>query len=151
MATVQVILRDAVGRLGKAGDVVNVKPGYARNYLLPQGKASLATQSKIKELEHQKRVISDRLAKELKDHQAVAHKLKSLKLEVTRRAGEDGKLFGSVTSQNIVDLIAEKGLEVDRRKIQLGEAIKEMGEHEVEIRVHSEVSAKIKLVISPEE
>ena len=151
MATVQIILRDDVGRLGNAGDVVKVKPGYARNYLIPQGKAIVATESQVKELEHQKRVISDHRAKELKDHEAIAHKVQSIKLEVERRAGEDGKLFGSVTSQNIADMLAEKGLEVDRRKIQLSEPIKEMGEHEIEIRLHREVSAKIKLTVSAEE
>lgn len=150
MSLVQLILRDDVGRLGHAGDLVSVKPGYARNFLIPQGKATLATEAKVKELDHQKRVIADRQAKELKSHEAIAHKLRSIKIEIERRAGDDGKLFGSVTSQNIADLIAEKGLEVDRRKIQLSESIKELGEFEIEIRLHREVSGKIKLTVTQE-
>jgi len=151
MGSVKVILREDVNRLGAAGDLVAVKPGYARNYLLPKGIASVATEASIKELAHQQRVIADKLAKELKDHQAVAHKLQSIVLEATRRAGEDGKLFGSVTSQNIADLLAEKGLEIDRRRIQLRESIKEIGEHSIEIKLHSDVSASIKLVVGAEE
>ncbi len=151
MGQVKVILREEVNRLGSAGDLVSVKPGFARNYLVPQGMATIATESNIKELEHHKRVIADKLAKELKDHQAVAHKLNSVVIEVTRRAGEDGKLFGSVTSQNIADLLAEKGLKIDRRKIQLSESIKEVGERSVEVKLHRDVSANVKVVVGVEE
>jgi large subunit ribosomal protein L9 len=151
MALVQLILSEDVNRLGHAGDLVSVKPGFARNYLVPEGKATLATESKIKELEHHKRVIADKLAKELKDHEAVAHKLRSIKLEVARRAGEDGKLFGSVTSQNVADLLAEKGLVIDRRKIQMSDAIKEVGDHKIEVKLHRGVSAEVALVVSIEE
>jgi len=151
MSSVKLILREEVGRLGRAGDLVSVKPGYARNFLLPQGKAMIATEAKVKELEHHKRVIADKQAKELKDVNAVAHKLRSMVIEASRRAGEDGKLFGSVTTQNIADLIAEKGIEVDRRKIQRSDSIKEVGEHEVEIKLHPEVTATVKLVVSLEE
>ena len=151
MASVQLILQEQVEKLGAAGDLVNVKPGYARNFLIPQGKAMLATKSRVNELEHHKRVIADKQAKELKDVNAVAHKLKSMVIEASRRAGEDGKLFGSVTTQNVADLISEKGIEVDRRKIQLPEAIKEVGEHEIAIKLHAEVVATVKLVISVEE
>ncbi|MCP4038222.1 MAG: 50S ribosomal protein L9 [bacterium] len=151
MGAVKVILREDVPKLGTAGDLVSVKPGYARNFLVPRGKATVATESGIKELEHHKRVISERLAKELKDLRATSHKLKSLKLEVQRRAGEDGKLFGSVTSQNVADLIEEKGVKVDRRKIQLPDSIKEVGEHTIAIKLHSEVESSVKLVVTVEE
>jgi large subunit ribosomal protein L9 len=150
-SSTKVILREDVAKLGEAGAVVSVKPGYARNYLVPMGKAIPATESSVKQVEHHRRVISDKLAKELKDVAAVGQKLGKLTIEVSRRAGEDGKLFGSVTSQNIADLIAAKGLEIDRRKIQLGEAIKEVGEHKVEIRLHREVSASVKVVVKLEE
>ncbi len=151
MSTVKLILREDIVRLGDAGDLVSVKPGYARNFLIPQGKAILATESKVKEMEHHKRVIADRMAKELKDVNAIAHKLESMVIEARRRAGEDGKLFGSVTTQNIADLIAEKGVDVDRRKIQRSDSIKEVGEHEIEVKLHREVSATVKLVVSLEE
>jgi large subunit ribosomal protein L9 len=151
MSSVKLILREQIAKLGGAGDLVSVKPGYARNFLIPEGKAILATESKVKELEHHKRVIADRQAKELKDVNAVAHKLKSMVIEASRRAGEDGKLFGSVTTQNIADLIAEKGIEVDRRKIQRSDSIKEVGEHVVEIKLHPDVTATVKLVVSLEE
>jgi large subunit ribosomal protein L9 len=148
MALVKVILREDVQGLGHAGDLVSVKPGYARNFLISKGKASVASESKVKELEHQRRVISESLAKELKDIEAVTHKLQSLSLEFEMQAGEEGKLFGSVTSQNIADQLAQKGFEVDRRKIVLAEPIKEIGEHTVEVKLHREVVANLKVVVS---
>jgi large subunit ribosomal protein L9 len=151
MSATKVILREDVAKLGSAGDLVAVKPGYARNFLVPNGKAIFATESSVKMLEHDRRVIADRLAKELKDVRAISHKLKSMVIEIQRRAGEDGKLFGSVTSQNVVDLIAEKGVTLDRRKIQLPESIKEVGEHKIEIKLHSEVESSVKLIVSIEE
>lgn len=151
MSAVKVILREDVGRLGQAGDLVSVKPGYARNFLIPNGKAIIATESSVKVLEHDRRVIADRLAKELKDLRATSHKLKSMVIEVKRRAGEDGKLFGSVTTANIADLIAEKGITLDRRKIQLPDSIKEVGEHTIGIKLHSDVESSVKLIVSIEE
>jgi large subunit ribosomal protein L9 len=151
MSATKVILREDVAKLGSAGDLVAVKPGYARNFLVPNGKAIFATESSVKMLEHDRRVIADRLAKELKDVRAISHKLKSMVIEIQRRAGEDGKLFGSVTSQNVVDLIAEKGVTLDRRKIQLPESIKEVGEHKIEIKLHSEVESSVKLIVTIEE
>lgn len=151
MSATKVILREDVAKLGSAGDLVAVKPGYARNFLVPNGKAIFATESSVKMLEHDRRVIADRLAKELKDVRAISHKLKSMVIEIQRRAGEDGKLFGSVTSQNVVDLIAEKGVTLDRRKIQLPESIKEVGEHKIGIKLHSEVESSVKLIVTIEE
>ncbi len=151
MSAVKVILREDVGRLGQAGDLVSVKPGYARNFLIPNGKAIIATESSVKVLEHDRRVIADRLAKELKDLRATSHKLKSMVIEVKRRAGEDGKLFGSVTTANIADLIAEKGITLDRRRIQLPDSIKDVGEHTIGIKLHSDVESSVKLIVSIEE
>ena len=151
MSAIDVILRENVAKLGSAGDLVSVKPGYARNYLVPGGMAILATHANVKALEHNKRVISEKLAKDLKDLRATSHKLKSMVLEVKRRAGEDGKLFGSVTTQNIAELIAEKGLKIDRRKIVLPDSIKEVGEHAIGIKLHSEIDTSVKLIVSLEE
>ena len=151
MSAIDVILRENVTKLGSAGDLVRVKPGYARNYLVPGGMAILATHANVKALEHNKRVISEKLAKDLKDLRATSHKLKSMVIEVKRRAGEDGKLFGSVTTQNIAELIAEKGMKIDRRKIVLPESIKEVGEHTIGIKLHSDIDTAVKLIVSLEE
>lgn len=142
MALVQVILSEDVHSLGDAGDIVSVKPGYARNYLVATGKAMLATAERVHQVEHQKRVISEKRAKELKDLVSVKAKLDATKIEIDAQAGGEGKLFGSVTAQNLADLLAQKGLEVDRRKIVLAEPIKTVGEHKVAIRLRSDVVAE---------
>jgi large subunit ribosomal protein L9 len=148
MGQIQVILSEDVHALGDAGEVVTVKPGFARNFLIPQGKALLATAERVNEVEHKKRVINERLAKELKDLNAVKAKLDGTVLEIAAQSGDEGKLFGSVTAQNLADLLAEKGLDVDRRKIQLSEAIKTLGEHTVAIRLRSDVIAEFKVTVT---
>ena len=148
MAQVQLILREDVHRLGEAGDLVSVKPGYARNYLVPQGKAILATVGRVKELDHQKRVISERLAKEVADLEAVKQRMASVVLEFSAQAGDEGKLFGSITAQQIGEQLAEKGFEIDRRKIELDEPIKALGEHEVPVKLRSEMVAQVKVVVT---
>ena len=148
MSQVQLILREDVHKLGLAGDLVEVKPGYARNFLIPQGKAMIATPSKVNELEHQKRMIEARLAKELKDVRAIAKKIGNLSLKVSAKAGEGGKLFGSVTTMQIAELLADRGFEIDRRKIALDEPIKTLGEHQVPIKIHRDVNIAVKVVVS---
>lgn len=148
---VKVILREDVHGLGDAGDVVQVKPGFARNFLVPQGKAMLASNAQLRELDHHKRQIEEKVAKQLSDLQTARKQLEALRLEVAAKVGEEGKLFGSVTAAHVAELLAEKGFEIDRRRIQLGDAIKEVGDHEVEIRLHREVSAKITLKVVAEE
>ena len=145
MGLVKLVLREDVPKLGHAGEVVSVKPGYARNFLLPQGKAALASEAKVKELEHHKRLIVDKVARELKDFTATRDRLEQFLLEVEAQAGEEGRLFGSVTAIQIAELIAEKGIEIDRRKIDLTEPIKEVGDHKVPIRLHREVIANVRL------
>jgi large subunit ribosomal protein L9 len=148
MAQVKLILREDVPNLGEAGDVVSVKPGYARNFLIPRGKAHVATESNVKQLEHHQRVIQEKLAKQLSDLEAVRNRIQSLTLEVSAQAGEGGRLFGSVTAQQISDLLAERGSEVDRRKIALSEPIKEIGEHRVSIRLRRDVIAEVVVKVS---
>lgn len=147
MAQVRLILREDVAKLGEAGELVSVKPGFARNYLLPTGKAILATAANVEELEHHKRAIAEKVAKEMKTLAAHKDRLEQLELEVSAQAGEEGRLFGSVTTVQIAELLAEKGVEVDRRKIELAEPIKEIGEHVVPVKLHREVVAKIKLKV----
>ena len=150
MRQVKVILSETVQGLGEAGDLVGVKVGYARNYLIPQGKALLATESKVRELEHHKRVVTEKAARELSDLKALRDRLESVALEVTARVGEEGKLFGSVTTAHIAELLAEKGYVVDRRKIQLSEPLREVGEHVVPIRLQRDLTAEIAVKISAE-
>lgn len=145
MGTVQIILNEDVHALGDAGEIVSVKPGYARNYLIPQGMATIATAERVNEVEHNKRVIAEKMAKDLKDLKAVKAKLDKTEIEISMQAGEEGKLFGSVTAANLAGLLAEKGLEVDRRKIRLAEPIKLVGEHTVGIRLRSDVIAEFKV------
>ena len=148
---VQVILSEDVHALGDAGDVVTVKPGFARNFLIPQGKAMIATAERVNEVDHRKRVITEKLAKELKDLTAVKAKLDATTLEISAQSGEEGKLFGSVTAANLVDMLSAKGLDVDRRKIQLAEPIKTIGEHTVAIRLRSDVIAEFKVTVTAAE
>jgi large subunit ribosomal protein L9 len=150
MRQVKVILSESVQGLGETGDLVGVKVGYARNYLLPQGKALLATESKVRELEHHKRVVTEKAARDLNDLKALRDRLESVALEVTARVGEEGKLFGSVTTAHIAELLAEKGYTVDRRKIQLSEPLREIGDHIVPIRLQTDITAEVALKISAE-
>ncbi len=147
MAQVKIILTEDVYNLGNAGDLVSVKPGYARNFLLPTGKAEIATEARVNELEHQRRVIAERVAKQLKDLNQTRLALQKLELSTEAQVGEEGKLFGSVTAANIAQLIADQGFEIDRRKIELSEPIKTAGTHEVPIKLHREVIANVKVQV----
>jgi len=151
MAGVKIILREDVPKLGDAGAVVSVKPGYARNFLIPSGKASIATAARVRELEHQKRVIAEKVAKELKVLSAEKDRLEQVKLTVEAQVGEEGKLFGSVTAMQIAELLAAKGIEVDRRKIDLPEPIKQAGDHKVPLRLHRDVIATLKVRVKAAE
>ena len=148
MAHVKLILREDVPSLGDAGDVVSVKPGFARNYLLPQGKAIPATDANVSELEHHKRVVAERVTRERKGFEAQRDRLEAQRLEFTAQAGEEGKLFGSVTASQIAEALAAKGIEIDRRKIQLEEPIREVGERTVLIRLHREIVANVKVKVT---
>jgi large subunit ribosomal protein L9 len=140
---VQVILREELPNLGTTGDVVKVKPGYARNYLLPRGLAVEASVRNMKELEHQKRVIADKRLREQKSAAAVAEKLASIKLAFQVRAGEDGKLFGSITNQDIHRQLEEKGFAIERRRILLDEPIKNLGTHDVVVHLGPDTKTTI--------
>jgi len=148
MSQVKLILSEDVPKLGHAGDVVTVKPGYARNFLIPQGLAIHATEGRIQELEHHQRLIEGRVHKERGDKERERDRIQSVTLEVSTQVGEEGKLFGSVTVVQIAELLAEKGIEVDRRRIELDHPIKETGEHRVPIRLHRDVIAEIRVVVA---
>ena len=151
MAQVKVILREDVPRLGDAGEVVSVRPGFARNFLLPQGKAILATKASVNALEHHQRVIGEMQARGKKAVLAEKTRVEAISLEIAVRVGEEGKLFGSVTAAQIAELLAEKGISVDRRKIELAEPIRGVGEHRVPLRLHRDVVAQVRLTVTAAE
>ena len=143
----QLILREDVDKLGKSGELVNVKDGFGRNFLLPRKLAVLANARNIRQLEHEKAVIAARQAKLKAGATAQASALGGVKLTVPRKVGEHDKLFGSVTALDIAEALSALGQKVDRRHIRLPEPIKTLGAHEVEIHLHHDVVAKISVEV----
>lgn len=147
---IELILREAVPSLGKAGDLVRVKPGYARNFLLPRGLAFEATDGNKKRIAAESKARSAREAAERAEAQALAGRIAEVTLDFTAKAGEDGKLFGSVTSADIASALEGKGFAIDKRKIELAHPIKELGFHSVSIRLTHDVHAEAKVNVSAE-
>ncbi len=147
---VEVILRDDVPSLGKIGQVVRVKPGYARNFLFPRGLAVEANRKNLHVLEHQKRVIAAKADRERKSAEGAAQKLNGLKLTVAARAGEEGRLFGSVTNIDVERFPADKGFQIERRRIELADPIKQLGTYPIIIQVGREVRATVELTVVAE-
>lgn len=147
---VEVILRDDVPNLGKIGQVVRVRPGYARNFLFPRGLAVEANRKNLSVLEHQKRVIGAKSDRERKQAEGVATKLEGLRLVVRARVGEEGRLFGSVTNLDVERLLAERGFPVDRRRIALVEPIKQLGTFPITVQVGRDVRATVQLTVEAE-
>lgn len=141
----QVILQEDIPSLGKAGEVVNVKSGYGRNYLLPRGKAVLADPKNLRMLEHQKRVVSAKEAKRKRGAEDLAGKLSQLSITISREAGEGEKIFGSVTTKDIADSLRREGYAIDRHNIQLDEPLKQLGIFDVPIKLHPEVNGTVKV------
>jgi large subunit ribosomal protein L9 len=147
----QVILREDVDNLGKIGDLVKVKPGYARNFLVPSKKAIEATPKNMKAMEHAKKMVSDRLRTLKKSAAADAENIKALAIVIKAKVGEEGKLFGSVTSMDIAEAAAAKGVTIDKRKIALEEPIKRLGEFTVTVKLPADVTADLKVTVVAEE
>jgi large subunit ribosomal protein L9 len=146
----EVILREDVKSLGKAGDLVRVKPGYGRNYLLPSGLAYEATEGNKKRIAAETRARSTRAAAERTEAEARAAQLGAVELTLKGKAGEEGKLFGSVTASDIAEALAAKGFDVDRRRIELDQPIKSLGRHTVGVRLHADVRAEIRVDVVAE-
>ena len=146
----QVILLEDVPALGKVGDTVKVSEGYGRNYLIPQKKAILATEKGINILEHQRREVQQRMGKVKKDMDTVVQQIEKLSCTFTKTVGESGKLFGSVTSMEIESFLKENGIDVDRKKIQLEEPIKNLGMFTIPIKLHPELTAHLKVWVVQE-
>ncbi len=143
----QVILRQTMDNLGEAGAVVNVKDGYARNYLFPRDLAAPATMGMKRQLEHLKRLAEKRRLKELRTAEDLRDRLHITKVEIQARVGEKDKLYGSVTTHQIADALAAQGITIDRRKIVLEHPIRELGEHTVRIKVDPKVTANLKVIV----
>lgn len=140
----KVILRKNFDQLGKVGEIVNVKDGYARNFLIPRGVAYQATQGNIRALEEEKKQIQKREAKELEEAQKLAAEMEKVSVTIPVKVGEEEKIFGTVTSQMIVDSLKEKGFEVDKRKVEITEPIKSLGIYSVAVKLHTNVTATVK-------
>ena len=141
----EVILREHVEHLGARGDVVKVTPGYARNYLLPRKLALAVTENNKRQIEREKKLAEARDMEEKSAAEAVAVRLGALDVEIARRVGESDALYGSVTSADIAQALKDKGFEVDKRKIQLPDPIKSLGETTVAVKIHREVVAQVKV------
>jgi large subunit ribosomal protein L9 len=147
---IEVILREDIKSLGQAGEMVRVKPGYARNYLLPQGLAYEATEGNKKRIAAETRVRAARNEAERGEAERLAATLAGVSLTLSGKAGEEGKLFGSITSQDIADALAAQGHSIDRRRIEMDHPIKAIGEHAVAIRLHPEVHAELRVSVVAE-
>ena len=147
---IEVILREDIKTLGRAGEMVRVKPGYARNYLLPQGLAYEATEGNKKRVAAEANARASRNQAERAEAERVAATLNGVNLPLRGKAGEEGKLFGSITSQDIADALARAGHTVDKRRIELEHPIKTVGEHTVSVRLHPEVHAELRVSVVAE-
>ena len=147
MASQEVILREDVPNLGHIGDVVRVRPGYARNYLLPRGLAVDASHRNLRTLEHEKRVLGAKADRQRQAAEGVKSKLDGLTLTVRALAGETGRLFGSVTNLDVERLLSERGFSIDRRRILLSDPIKDLGTHAVVVQIGGGVRATIQVIV----
>ncbi len=147
---IEVILREDVQSLGRAGEMVRVKPGYARNYLLPHGLAYEASEGNKKRIAAETKARTTRGQAERTEAERFAATLNEVSITLTGKAGEEGKLFGSITSQDIADALAAQGQTVDRRRIELEHPIKSLGDHTVSVRLHPEVHAELRVSVVPE-
>jgi large subunit ribosomal protein L9 len=146
----EVILREHVENLGQRGDVVKVASGYARNYLLPRKLALTVTDGNRKQIERERKIADLREAEERQGAEAIAARLAGVEIVIARRVGGTEALYGSVTSADIAESLAAKGFEIERRRIQLADPIKQLGEFQVPVRLHREVTANVKVVVAKE-
>jgi large subunit ribosomal protein L9 len=141
----QVILKQDVDKLGRAGELVRVKPGFARNYLLPRGLAVVATGANIAHIEHERRIALALAEKQRKLAQGSAAQIDGLTLEIPMQVGEGDRLFGSVTARDVAQALQSRGIEIDRKRLQLPDAIKAVGDYDVAVKLGSDVTASFKL------
>jgi len=145
----KVILADDVRGVGHRGDTVTVKPGYARNFLFPQGLAYEATEANVRKLGEQKKKYDEKLLHEKAGAENVAKQIEGTTVVITKKAGEGDALYGSVTATEIADALAARGIQVDRRRIEVAEPIKRLGEHRVHVRLHRDVATELIVDVQP--
>lgn len=150
MANTTILLREDIDTLGGRGEIVKVRAGYARNYLLPQGLATLATKGNVQQIEQERSALLKKAAIEKATADAQKEQMGSIELAFERKAGDGGTLFGSVTSMDIAEALQAKGYEIDRRKISLRDAIKETGEYTVKVKLHREVTLEVPVTVTAE-
>jgi large subunit ribosomal protein L9 len=146
----KVILKEEVKNLGDMGQVVDVSDGYARNYLMPRGLAVEANMKNIKSLEHEKRIIQEKARKVRNSAQDLSDKIANMSLVIKAKVGEEGKLFGSVTSMDIAEQLKNEGIEIDKKRILLDEPMKRLGSYSVSIKLYSDVTSQLNIEIIPE-
>ena len=149
--TLELMLREDVENLGRRGDIVHVKGGYGRNFLLPRKLAMAVTEGNKKVVEQERAAAVKRDAREQADAQQLGEMLSQITLSFARKAGESGALFGSVTSMDIAEALHKKGFEIDRRKVQLDEPLKQLGDFAVPVRLHKDVHVSVSVQVVPEE
>jgi large subunit ribosomal protein L9 len=147
----KVILKEDIPKLGTMGETVKVAPGYGRNYLIPQGKAVLATSKNLKELEHQKRLILRKAELVRTDAESFAEKFRGLTITLARKVVDEDKIYGSVSVADISQALKEAGVEIERKMIKLDEPIKSLGEFQVLVQVHADVTAEFTVQVVKEE
>jgi large subunit ribosomal protein L9 len=148
--TVELMLREDVEKLGRRGDVIKVAEGYGRNYLLPRGLAVPVTEANKALIARERKKHEAQVSKEKAESEALAERIGSLRFIAPRKVGEHDVLYGSVTSGDVADFLKAKGIEIDKRKVLLDEPVKRLGEHDVRIKLHPEVTATLKLLVSKE-
>jgi large subunit ribosomal protein L9 len=146
----EVILKEDIANVGKIGEVVRVRDGYARNYLLPRGLVLVANKKNLKTFEHQKKIVADQKQKIVRQAQTVSDQLATVAVVIPMKVGEEGRLFGSVTTMQIEKALKARGVNVDRRKIHLNEPIKMAGDYEVPVRLSADVTVSLKVSVVPE-
>ena len=146
----ELILRDDVDKLGRRGDIVKVKDGFARNFLLPRGLGMPVNAANKAMIDKEQKANLARLAKERAEFEALAQRVATLRFIAPRKVGENDVLYGSVTSGDVAEFLKAKGIEIDKRKVLLDEPVKHLGEHEIKIRLHPEVQAALKLLVTKE-
>jgi large subunit ribosomal protein L9 len=146
----EVILKEDVANVGKIGEVVRVRDGYARNYLLPRGLVLVANKKNLKTFEHQKKIVADQKQKIVRQAQTVSDQLATVAVVIPMKVGEEGRLFGSVTTMQIEKALKARGVNVERRKIHLNEPIKMAGDYEVPVRLSADVTVPLKVSVVPE-
>ena len=146
----ELILRDDVDKLGRRGDIVKVKDGFARNFLLPRGLGMPVNAANKAMIDKEQKANLARLAKERAEFEQLAERIATLRFIAPRKVGENDVLYGSVTSGDVADFLKSKGIEIDKRKVLLDEPVKHLGEHEIKIRLHPEVQAALKLLVTKE-